>query len=525
MAQLSAFRDPSEPALLSDYRPGKSFCELMGDGVEDRPRLLEFWQRLEQLPYADLTVRAADALHDLYERGVTFTVYTDRDAIDRTLPFDVIPRVLTPSEWETIETGVKQRVTAINLFLNDVYGKQKILKDGVIPRELVLGNANYRPEMQGVSLPQGTYVHIAGIDLVRGGDGDFYVLEDNARTPSGVSYVVENRHLMQRAFPDLLEGFSVRDVSDYGQKLREKLLEVAPANADNPQIVLLSPGVFNSAYYEHIFLAREMGVPLVEGRDLVVIDERLYAKTITGLQVVDVVYRRIDDDFLDPKAFNPESMLGVPGIVDCLRAGTVTIANAPGTGVSDDKAVYAYMPKIIEYYLGEGPILSNVKTYICRDPNDLAYTLEHTEELVVKPVGESGGYGIVIGPKSTKKELEACRSAVKAKPENFIAQPMVQLSVCPTLTDEGVAPRHVDLRPFAVTGKDTWVLPGGLTRVALRKGSIVVNSSQGGGTKDTWVLYEEGSSETRPAGSDETKDSSPSQRTKGGQEKRGRSAA
>lgn len=490
MAKISAFRDPSEPALLSGYSPGDFFCELMGDGLEDRPRLLDFWQRLEQLPLSDLTARAADAVNELYERGVTFTVYSDREAIDRTLPFDVIPRVLTAPEWERIERGVKQRVKTLNLFLADIYGEKRILKDGVVPRELVLGNANFRPEMEGFKPPQGTYVHIAGIDLVRGGDGEFYVLEDNARTPSGVSYVVENRHLMQRAFPDLLEGFNVRDVSDYGLKLREKLIESAPESCSNPQLVLLSPGVFNSAYYEHIFLAREMGVPLVEGRDLVVKDERLYAKTIMGLQAVDVVYRRVDDDFLDPKVFNPDSMLGVPGIMDCLRAGTVTIANAPGTGVADDKAVYAYMPKIIKYYLDEEPILNNVETHICRDPEGLAHTLDNLDKLVVKPVGESGGYGIVIGPKSTKEELDDCRKLILAKPENFISQPMIQLSVCPTLSDEGVGPRHVDLRPFAVTGKDTWVLPGGLTRVAMRKGSLVVNSSQGGGTKDTWVLYD-----------------------------------
>ncbi|MEQ8826020.1 MAG: circularly permuted type 2 ATP-grasp protein [Filomicrobium sp.] len=488
MSELRAFRVSSEPALLGDYTPGGYFCELMGEGGEDRPRLLPFWQKLEQLPFSDLTARAADALDELYQRGVTFTVYSDRDAIDRTLPFDVIPRVLMASEWAKIEAGVKQRVRALNLFLKDIYTKQQILKDGVVPKDLVLGNANYRKEMIDVALPHDTYVHIAGVDLVRGGDGEFYVLEDNARTPSGVSYVVENRHLMQRAFPDLIDGFSVREVSDYGQKLREKLLEVAPAGCDEPSVVLLSPGVFNSAYYEHIFLAREMGVPLVEGRDLVVVDQRLYAKTITGLQSIDVVYRRVDDDFLDPRAFNPDSMLGVAGIIDCLKAGTVTIANAPGTGVADDKAVYAYMPRIIRYYLDEEPILSNVETYICREPKDLAYTLEHLEELVVKPVGESGGYGIVVGPKASQEELEKCRAELKAAPEKFIAQPMVKLSVCPTLTDEGVQPRHVDLRPFAVTGEDTWVLAGGLTRVALRKGSIVVNSSQGGGTKDTWVL-------------------------------------
>lgn len=488
MAKLSAFRDTSEPALLSDYKQGMSYCELMGDGDEERPRLIEFWQRLEKLHLSDLSVRAADALHELYERGVTFTVYSDRDAIDRTLPFDVIPRVLTTPEWRKIESGVKQRVKALNLFLGDIYNEQRIFADDIIPRDLVEGNSNYRPEMKGFKPPHGTYVHIAGIDLVRGGDGEFYVLEDNARTPSGVSYVVENRHLMQRAFPDLLQGFSVADVSEYGMKLREKLLETAPEGIESPQIVLLSPGVFNSAYYEHIFLAREMGVPLVEGRDLVVIDKRVFAKTIAGLQRIDVIYRRVDDAFLDPRAFNPESLLGVPGLMECLRAGNLTIANAPGTGVADDKAVYAYMPRIIRYYLDEEPILSNVETHICRDPEGLAYTLANLDKLVVKPVGESGGYGIVIGPKATKKELDDVAKLIKANPENFISQPMIQLSVCPTLTEEGVAPRHVDLRPFAVTGRETWVLPGGLTRVALKKGSIIVNSSQGGGTKDTWVL-------------------------------------
>ncbi len=489
MAELAAFRDPSEPALLHGYDPGGSFCELMGDGAAERPRLLQFWQRLEQLRLPDLAQRAADALTELRDRGVTFTVYTEKDAIDRTLPFDVIPRVLTASEWAHIEAGVRQRVTAINLFLWDIYHEARILKDGVVPADLIYGNANYLPAMRDVDIPLGAYVHIAGVDLVRGGDGTFFVLEDNARTPSGVSYVVENRHLMQRAFPDLLQGFNVRDVSAYGQMLREKLSETAPAGAgDDPQVALLSPGIFNSAYYEHIFLAREMGVPLIEGRDLVVIDDRVFARTVAGLQRVDVIYRRIDDAFLDPEAFRADSMLGVPGLMRCLRAGTVTIANAPGTGVADDKAVYAYLPRIISYYLGEDAILPNVETHICREKAQLDYTLAHLDQLVVKPVGESGGYGIVIGPKASAKEIEDCRAAVLARPENYIAQPMVNLSVCPTLADGTIGPRHVDLRPFAVTGEDTWVLPGGLTRVAMRKGSIVVNSSQGGGTKDTWVL-------------------------------------
>ena len=381
-----------------------------------------------------------------------------------------------------------QRVAAINRFLWDVYHDQKILDDGVVPRDLVLGNANFRKEMVGVDVPNGTYSHICGVDLVRNDKGQFMVLEDNARTPSGVSYVVENRHLMQRAFPDLLQGFNVREVSSYGMMLRDKLIECAPEGCEEPQLALLSPGVFNSAYYEHIFLAREMGVPLVEGRDLIVKDDRVFAKTIAGLQRIDVIYRRIDDDFLDPEAFRPDSRLGVPGLMRCLAAGNVTIANAPGAGVADDKAVYAYMPRIIEYYLDEEPIIPNVETHICREPEALKYTLDNLDKLVVKPVGESGGYGIVIGPRASAKELDEIRAALKKNPANYISQPMIQLSVCPTVTEDGVAPRHVDLRPFAVTGRETWVLPGGLTRVALRKGSIIVNSSQGGGTKDTWVL-------------------------------------
>lgn len=500
MAQIKAFRDPAAPPLLEHYDPGAFFCELMGDGAHDRPRILEFWRRLEGLELGELSARAAAALGDLTERGVTFTVYTDKDEIDRALPFDAIPRVLTAAEWRGIEAGVVQRVAAINAFLNDIYHDGKILKDKVVPADLVLGNKNYLKQMVRLDIPGGVYAHIAGIDLVRGGDGKFYVLEDNARTPSGVSYVVENRHLMQRAFPDVVSGFKLRDVSNYGLKLREKLTEIAPPEAlDAPEIVLLSPGVFNSAYYEHIFLAREMGATLVEGQDLVVIEDRVFAKMINGLKRVDVIYRRIDDEFLDPKAFNPDSVLGVPGLMDCLRAGTVTIANAPGAGVADDKAIYAFLPRIIRYYLDEEPILPNVETHICREKASLTYVLENLERLVLKPVGESGGYGIVVGPKASKAELETARAALKADPANFIAQPMVSLSVCPTLTDDDVGPRHVDLRPFAITGKETWVLPGGLTRVALRKGSIIVNSSQGGGTKDTWVLAKD-----EPAASVET---------------------
>jgi uncharacterized circularly permuted ATP-grasp superfamily protein len=363
-----------------------------------------------------------------------------------------------------------------------------VLRDGVVPEDLVLGNGCLRPEMQGIDLPHGTYVHICGIDIVRDDAGSFRVLEDNARTPSGVSYVIENRYLMLRAFTDLMAGVKVRRVDPYGPKLHEALSTVAPKGARRPQIVLLSPGVFNSAYFEHVFLAREIGVPLVEGSDLRVEDDRVYMQTTAGLAPVDVIYRRIDDEFLDPEAFRPESVLGVPGLMRAYLCGNVALANAPGTGVADDKAVYAYMPRIIRYYLNEDPILANIETHICREPEGLSYTLDHLDELVVKPVGASGGYGITVGPRASRAELEECRTRVREDPANYISQPMVKLSVCPTLTGDGIEPRHVDLRPFAVTGRDTWVLPGGLTRVALRKGSLIVNSSQGGGSKDTWVL-------------------------------------
>ena len=342
--------------------------------------------------------------------------------------------------------------------------------------------------MRGLKVPFGNYVNICGVDIVRGGDGRFYVLEDNARTPSGVSYVVENRHLTQRAFPDLMRNIGVRSVSNYGQRLAGQLAELAAGEDRDPSVVLLSPGVYNSAYFEHVFLAREMGVSLVEGRDLVVRDDHVFMKTTGGLARVDVIYRRIDDDFLDPEAFNPASMLGVRGLMRAYRAGNVVLANAIGTGIADDKAVYAYLPRIIRYYLDEEAILPNVETHICREREGLEYTLRHLEELVVKPVGESGGYGILIGPHASRKALAEFRRRLRAAPSNYISQPVVQLSVCPTVTRSGIEPRHVDLRPFAVTGRSTWVLPGGLTRVALRKGSLIVNSSQGGGSKDTWVL-------------------------------------
>ncbi|MBO6835911.1 MAG: circularly permuted type 2 ATP-grasp protein [Alphaproteobacteria bacterium] len=479
----------SKDTPVPGYDPTGFFCEIISAAERGViPKAVV--DRLRSIETKELSERAEAASRELYNLGITFTVYSDRTMIDRILPFDVLPRVIGASEWETIERGVAQRVTALNLFIRDIYHDQKCLKDGIIPADLVLGNKNYRKQMEGLDVPGGTYVHVCGIDLVRDGDGNFCVLEDNARTPSGVSYVVENRHMMQRAFPDLMDDIGIRPVDDYGPKLLQAMLDVAPAGPMDPQVALLSPGAYNSAYFEHIFLAREMGVPLVEGRDLLVENDRVYMRTTEGVEEVHCIYRRIDDDFLDPEAFRKDSLLGVPGIFDAYRKGNITLANAIGTGVADDKAVYAYMPRLIQYYLGEDAILANVPTNICREAEGLSYTLDNLEDLVVKPVGESGGYGILIGPRATKDELAEFRAKIKEDPANFISQPMINLSVCPTLVDGAVEPRHVDLRPFCVTGKSSWVLPGGLTRVALRKGSLVVNSSQGGGSKDTWVLTE-----------------------------------
>jgi uncharacterized circularly permuted ATP-grasp superfamily protein len=462
---------------------------LLGIPTTPHPVYETIERQLSTITEKELRNRAIAAENDMFDLGVTFTVYSEKSAIDRVFPFDLIPRVLSADEWATIEAGIKQRVAAINLFLADIYGPQHALKDGVIPTSLVLGNSNFRPEMLGVKVNNGVYVTICGIDIVRDQAGQFRVLEDNARTPSGVSYVIENRRMMLRAWPELFDGLGVQSVDSYGPRLRQALSDTSPATGGDPHIVLLTPGTYNSAYFEHVFLAREMGVPLVEGRDLTVIDSRVYLKTIAGLRRVDTIYRRIDDDFLDPEVFRKDSALGVAGIMDAYVKGNVQLANGVGTGVSDDKAVYAYMPRLIKYYLDQEPILANVDTHICGEPEGLAYTLANLENLVVKPVGGSGGYGVMIGPRASKAEIAETRANIIDDPGNFISQPVVGLSVCPTVCDDGIEPRHVDLRPFAVTGKDTWVLPGGLTRVALRKNSLVVNSSQGGGSKDTWVLF------------------------------------
>jgi uncharacterized circularly permuted ATP-grasp superfamily protein len=481
--------------LWPDYDPGRFFCELTAKRPDAGPVPGWLAERLGKIGLPALRARAAAAETDLIDLGVTFTVYSDATAIDRILPFDCIPRVLTAKEWDLLERACIQRVTALNAFLGDIYGKHQIIKDGIIPAELVFNNSNYRPEMQDFPVPFGTYAHICGIDIIRDEFGDFRVLEDNARTPSGVSYVIENRHLMLRTFPDLMAGIKLLPVDDYGRRLRAAMAEIAPGGWTDPQVVLLSPGIYNSAYFEHVFLAREMGVPLVVGADLVVEDDRVYMRTTNGLKPVHTIYRRLNDDFLDPKVFRPDSMLGVPGLIGAWKAGNVAIANAVGTGVADDKAVYAYMPRIIKYYLGEEPLIKNVETNICREAEGLQYTLDNLDKLVTKPVGESGGYGITIGPRASKEELEASRAAILADPANWISQPMIGLSVAPTLAEEGIGPRHLDLRPFIITGRDSWVLPGGLSRVAMKRGSLIVNSSQGGGSKDTWVLadsFEEG---------------------------------
>jgi uncharacterized circularly permuted ATP-grasp superfamily protein len=424
--------------------------------------------------------------------GITFLVYGSGESAERLIPYDIIPRVLTGGEWAIIERGCLQRVRALNAFLWDIYHDQEIIAAGRIPRTDVFLNDRYRPEMIGIDVPGKTYIHITGIDLVRTGEREFYVLEDNLRNPSGVSYMLENREVMMRLFPQLFAENPIAPVSDYPASLLRNLQAVAPAGASPPTVAVLTPGIYNSAYFEHVFLADEMGVELVEGQDLFVRDDQVFMRTTHGPVRVDVIYRRIDDDYLDPLAFRPDSILGVPGLLSAYRAGGVTLANAIGTGVADDKAIYIHVPEMIRFYLGEEPVLANVPTYALRDAEDRAYVFDHLAELVVKEVGGAGGYGMLVGPAASTEEIEAYRARILDDPANFIAQPTLALSTCPTFTDAGIAPRHVDLRPFVLSGTSQTVVPGGLTRVALREGSLVVNSSQGGGTKDTWVLRDQG---------------------------------
>lgn len=444
---------------------------------------------LERTP-AELLAQKRREADILFRRlGITFAVYGEGGDIERLIPFDIIPRVLSAEEWRFLERGLKQRVKALNLFIADIYAKQDILKAGKLPADLVLRNAQYRPEMAGVMLPHGVYTHIAGIDVVRTGERQFHVLEDNLRTPSGVSYMLEDREVMMRLFPELFAQHRVAPVGHYPDELLKTLRSLTTHAGDaDPTVVLLTPGAYNSAYFEHVFLAEQMGVELVEGQDLIAKDHKVYMRTAAGLQRIDVIYRRIDDAFLDPAVFNPASALGCAGLFDAYKAGNVQLANAVGTGMADDKAVYAYVPEIVRFYLDEEPLLDNVPTWRLRETDALAYALDHLEELVVKEVHGSGGYGMLIGPRASKAEIEDFRARIRATPANYIAQPTLALSTCPTFVESGVAPRHVDLRPFVLSGATMTVVPGGLTRVALRGGSLVVNSSQGGGTKDTWVL-------------------------------------
>ncbi len=474
--------------LSTPYDAGEFFDEMYAVSGEVRPHYRLLAERLASLAVPEFERRRAAVDLAFLRRGVTFTVYNDAEGTERIFPFDLIPRIIPAREWSRLEAGLIQRVTALNLFLHDLYHGQKILKDKVIPAAQILSAKHFRREFMNFSVPRDIYVHICGTDLIRDRDGSYLVLEDNLRCPSGVSYMIENRSAMRRAFPNLFQSYGVRPVEGYSEELLKALLHIAPARSDKPSVVLLTPGVYNSAYFEHCFLARQMGIPIVEGRDLVVHDTSVYMRTTSGLLPVDVIYRRIDDDFLDPAVFRSESMLGVPGLVAAYRAGNVALANSIGTGVADDKVIYAYIPKVIKYYLDQDPILPNVATYLASDPAELSFILENMAGLVVKSANEAGGYGMLIGPAATKEEVEDFRAKVAANPRNFIAQDPIMLSRSPTWCDNRFEGRHIDLRPYVLCGERTVVTPGGLTRVALRKGSLVVNSSQGGGSKDTWVI-------------------------------------
>ncbi|MGB7268731.1 MAG: circularly permuted type 2 ATP-grasp protein [Albidovulum sp.] len=469
----------------------KHFDEMLLDSESVRPPYADYQKWFSEADPNRLIKKSKEAEAFFRRTGITFNVYGQAAAQERLIPFDLIPRIISNREWVRLSKGIEQRVRAINAFLHDIYNRQEILRAGVVPIDLIAQNEAFLPQMMGFSPPGGgVYTHIVGTDIVRTGEDDFFVLEDNARTPSGVSYMLENRETMLQMFPELFSQNRVQPVSDYPKNLRRSLAACAPANcAGKPTVAILTPGIHNSAYFEHSFLADQMGVELVEGRDLRVVDGHIAMRTTQGYQVIDVLYRRVDDEYLDPMNFNPTSMLGVPGIMDVYRAGNITIANAPGTGIADDKAIYSYIPDIIEFYTGEKALLKNVHTWRCSEPDALAYVLEHLAELVVKEVHGSGGYGMLIGPAASKKELAAFAAKLKSNPGNYIAQPTLSLSTVPIFANKGLAPRHVDLRPFVlVSPGGIEITPGGLTRVALKQGSLVVNSSQGGGTKDTWVL-------------------------------------
>ena len=470
------------------YNTDGFYDEMFAPDGSARSAVQMLVERIESFPEGELNRRQIAAEHALLRMGITFNVYADEQGVEKIFPFDLIPRIIDANEWEWIERGLKQRIHALNLFIDDVYHDQKILKDGIVPADVVLSSERYLQQCIGLDPPRGVWCHITGTDLVRDGDGQVYVLEDNLGCPSGVSYVVENRQLMKRTFPQLFGMSQIQPVEDYPSQLLNMLRYLVTDKVLSPEVALLTPGTYNSAYFEHSFLAQQMGVELVEGRDLVVMDGFVHARTTKGFERVDVIYRRINDDFLDPTVFQPESMLGVPGLMDVYKAGRVALVNAPGTCVADDKVVCSFVPEIIKYYLGEDIIVPNVPTYMCWEDTDRKYVLEHLDELVVKEANQSGGYGMLIGPHSTKAEREEFARRIKDNPRNYIAQPTLSLSRVPVLIDDHFEGRHVDLRPFILYGEDIYVLPGGLTRVALKKGSLVVNSSQGGGSKDTWVL-------------------------------------
>lgn len=478
-------------SIWKNYQADRAFDEMLTAQSQPRPICETLSDYLQTLGVDAIKGRRSAADAAILEMGITFTVYNEKGNIDRAWPFDIIPRLIEFQEWKRIEAGLKQRLKALNCFINDIYNEQAIIKDGLIPADLIESSGNFRKECVGINPKFGTWANICGSDLVRGGDGVVYVLEDNLRVPSGVSYMIENRVITKRVFPELLQNLNVMPVDAYPSQLFEMLSSLS--SNDNPQIAVLTPGIYNSAYFEHAFLAQQMGVELVEGGDLIVNDDDcVYMRTIRGLEKVDVIYRRIDDLFLDPEVFHKDSMLGVKGLMRAWKAGNVALANAPGAGVADDKVVYAYVPQMIRYYLNEEPILPNVPTYLCSDDEQRAYVLAHLSELVVKPANESGGYGMLIGTQATQKELKQFRKLIQTNPRNYIAQPTLALSTCPTLCNDKIEPRHIDLRPFILQGENSFVTAGGLTRVALRKGSLVVNSSQGGGSKDTWIINMEG---------------------------------
>jgi uncharacterized circularly permuted ATP-grasp superfamily protein len=473
---------------FTQYDPGDFYDELFVAKGQPRPEAALLIERINSLTMPELQQRHQAAQNALFRLGVTFNVYSDSQGTERILPFDIIPRTLSIQEWERLEKGLKQRIEALNLFLSDIYGDQKILKDRVIPEELIHSANGFLKPCIGLKPPQGIWCHITGTDLVRDRDGQWYVLEDNLRCPSGVSYVLENRRVMKSTFPQVFNRVNILPVDDYAGQLLETLLNLAPAALPQPTVVVLTPGIYNSAYFEHSFLAQQMGVELVEGRDLVVADGYLQMRTTKGLKRVDVIYRRIDDDFLDPRTFRSDSMLGIPGIMEVYRAGRLAIANAPGTGIADDKVIYAYVPQMIRYYLGEEQLLPNVPTYLCWEPEQQQHVLQNLDQLVVKAASESGGYGMLVGPHATPTQRQEFAARIQATPRNYIAQPTLCLSRVPTLFDDRFEGCHVDLRPYILYGKEIYINPGGLTRVALRRGSLVVNSSQGGGSKDTWVV-------------------------------------